>query len=275
MSRSIAIGARQGAIQQQHGATKSALANGSASRIAAPSGETKLGPQPRLTGSTTQARAGRTSPDMVELRFAILSSEYSHLTSRLASTWSTSAERTNLFFVAGSGAGVALAFIANASHFSSAFSVLSLGVLLLVLLMGITALSRLLAANRESIRLIQSLNRIRHFFVDLDPGSNIYLTLSIHDDERGLFGTIKPRSGFGVMTQMPAASMATLVALVNSFVTAAIVSMVFLVATHSDLVIGLVVAGLTFVVATVLYEGWVFIDLGRLQQGLDVRFPSQ
>ncbi len=256
MSRSIAIGARQGAIQQQHGATKSALANGSASRIAAPSGETKLGPHPRLTGSTTQARAGRTSPDMVELRFAILSSEYSHLTSRLASTWSTSAERTNLFFVAGSGAGVA-------------------GVLLLVLLMGITALSRLLAANRESIRLIQSLNRIRHFFVDLDPGSNIYLTLSIHDDERGLFGTIKPRSGFGVMTQMPAASMATLVALVNSFVTAAIVSMVFLVATHSDLVIGLVVAGLTFVVATVLYEGWVFIDLGRLRQGLDVRFPSQ
>ncbi len=51
--------------------------------------------------------------------------------------------------------------------------------------------------------------------------------------------------------------------------------MVFLVATHSDLVIGLVVAGLTFVVATVLYEGWVFIDLGRLRQGLDVRFPSQ
>ncbi len=48
-----------------------------------------------------------------------------------------------------------------------------------------------------------------------------------------------------------------------------------LAATHSDLVVGVVVACLAFVVATVLYQGWVFIDLERLRQGLDVRFPSQ
>ena len=106
----------------------------------------------------------------LELRFRILSAEYSHLTSMLTSTWSTSAARTNLFFVAVSAAGVALAFLSN-GHVTRTFLILTLSILLLILVMGLVALSRMLHANRESIRQLQSIIRIRRFFVELDPGS--------------------------------------------------------------------------------------------------------
>jgi hypothetical protein len=69
----------------------------------------------------------------LELRFRILSTEYSTLIFSLGSTWSVSAARTNLFFVALSTAGVGLALIADASHFSREFQVFALAVLLLIL----------------------------------------------------------------------------------------------------------------------------------------------
>src|SRR4030088_973618 len=50
--------------------------------------------------------SGDERPEDLELRFRILSAEYSALIFHLGSTWSVSAARTNLFFVALSAAGV-------------------------------------------------------------------------------------------------------------------------------------------------------------------------
>src|SRR5207237_510630 len=167
------------------------------------------------------------SPDDLELRFRILSAEYSALIFHLGSTWSVSAARTNLFFVALSAAGVALALISNASHFSREFQVFALALLLLVLLIGIFAMTRMLHAHAETVLHIQSLNRIRHFFTELDPGTKAYFMLPTHDDEAALLASTRPRPSLWTRTKPPAANIATLVASVNTFDSASAPATVF------------------------------------------------
>ena len=85
--------------------------------------------------------SSRERSEDLELRFRILSAEYSALVQRLGSTSAVSAARTNLYFVFLSATGVALALISNASHFTREFQVFALGVLLLNLLGGLLAMA--------------------------------------------------------------------------------------------------------------------------------------
>ena len=219
-------------------------------------------------------RSGDETSQDLEVRFRILSAEYSALIFHLGSTWSISAARTNLYFVALSAAGVALALISNASQFSREFQVFALGVLLLVLVVGVFGMTRMLHAHAETVLHIQSLNRIRHFFTELDPGTKLYLTLPTHDDEASLVGSTRPRPSLWAMTQLPAASMATLVAIVNTFVVGAI-------AGTADLSLGgnpgmaLISAAAGFVLASIVIWGWVFRKLHRIRRSLVVRYPPE
>src|SRR5205809_588014 len=171
----------------------------------------------------------RERPEDLELRFRILSIEYTTLVQRLGSTWAVSAARTNLYFVFLSASGVALALISNASHFSREFQVFALGVLLLNLLGGLMAIARMLHAHGQTVLYIQSLNRIRRFFTELDPDVKPYFTLPIHDDEAGVVESASQHPSLWAMTVLPAASMATLVALVTTFLVCAIGGTVYLV----------------------------------------------
>jgi len=212
-------------------------------------------------------------PEDLERRFRILSAEYSALIFYLGSTWSVSAARTNLFFVAVSAAGVALALISNASHFSRQFQIFALAVLLLVLVSGVFAMTRMLHAHAQTVLHIQSLNRIRHFFTELDPGTKPYFTLPIHDDEAGVVGSTRSQPSLWAMTYLPAASMATLAALVNTFLAGAIAGTAYL-SLGGSASMALVCAGGAFVIASIVVWGWVFLQLRRIRQRLVVRFPQ-
>ena len=209
----------------------------------------------------------------LELRFRILSAEYSHVTSMLGNTWSTAAARTNLFFVAVSAAGIALALFADSSHLTRTSLLLVLVVLLLVLVMGVVALSRMEVANRESVELMQALIRIRHFFVEIDPGAAGYMTLPIHDDQTGIYGPLAPRSRLGRMTQLPAASMASLVAFVDAFVVAAIVGTGYLIL-GGDATAAVIWSGVALAIALVAFEGWLFIKLDQVRRQIEARYPA-
>jgi hypothetical protein len=212
-------------------------------------------------------------PEDLELRFRILSAEYSALIFYLGSTWSVSAARTNLFFVALSAAGVALALISNASQFSREFQVFAVAVLLLVFVIGIFAMTRMLHANAETVLHIQSLNRIRHFFTELDPGTKPYFTLPTHDDMAGVVGSTRPRPSVWAMTHLPAASMATLVALVNTFVIGAIVGTVCL-SLGSNPSTALIWAVAGFAIGSIVIWGWLLRELNRTRRTLVVRYPG-
>ena len=211
----------------------------------------------------------------LDLRVRILTAEYSHATSMLGNTWSSAAARTNLFFVGVSAAGIALALFADSSHITRTSLLLVLVVLLLVLVMGVVVLSRMVSANRESIRLMQALIRIRHFFVEIDPLVAAYTTLPINDDESGLYGaTTTARSRFSAMTQLPAASMASLVALVDAFVVAAIAGTGYLVL-GGDANSAVIVSGVVLAIAVVSFEGWLFARLDRVRRDVEARYPAR
>src|SRR5437762_4198089 len=128
----------------------------------------------------------RERPEDLEVRFRILSIEYTTLVQRIASTCAVPAARTNLYFVFQSASGVALALISNASHFSREFQVFALGVLLLNLLGGLMAIARMLHAYGQTVLYIQSLIRISLFFTELEPEVKPYFTLPIHVDAGGV-----------------------------------------------------------------------------------------
>jgi hypothetical protein len=225
-----------------------------------------------MRGDTTrEIRAGRASE--LDLRFKILSAEYSHVTSMLGNTWSNAAARTNLFFVAVSAAGIALALFADSSRINRTSLLLVLVVLVLVLVMGVVALSRMVGANRDSIRLMQTLIRIRHFFVEIDPDASAYMTLPIHDDEVGVYGQTTPRSRFSALTQLPAASMASLVAFVDAFVVAAIVGIGYLIL-GGDATSAVIWSGVALAIGVIGFEGWLFSNLDRVRRDLQAQFPS-
>ncbi len=209
----------------------------------------------------------------LELRFRVLSAEYSHVTSMLGNTWSNAAARTNLFFVAVSASGIALALFADSSHVTRTSLLLVLVVLLLVLVMGVVALSRMEVANRDSVRLMQALIRIRRFFLEIDPGAARYISLPVHDDETGVYGPITPRSRFSALTRLPAASMASLVAFVDAFVAAAVVGTVDLLA-GGDTTSALVWSGVALAIGLVAFEGWLFSKLDRVRRDLAAQHSS-
>ncbi len=214
----------------------------------------------------------REQAEDVKLRFQILSTEYSALVQRLGSTSTVSAARTNLYFVFLSATGVALALIANASHFTHEFQVVALGVLLLNLLGGLLAMARMLHAHGQTVMYIQSINRIRHFFTELDAGVKPYFTLPVHDDVAGVVESASRHPSLWAMTMLPAASMATLVALVNTFLVGAIAATVCLVFGGSA-TLALVYAGVVFVLASIAIWGWLFLELQRIRRRLVIQFP--
>jgi hypothetical protein len=222
-------------------------------------------------GQESELPMGKRAEDL-DLRFRILSTEYESLIFQLGSNWSVSAARTNLFFVALSAAGVALALISNASNFSREFQVFALAVLLVILVVGVFAMIRMLHAHAETVLHVQSLNRIRHFFTELDPGTKPYFTLSTHDDEAGVVGSTRPRPSLWAMTYMPAASMATLVALVNSVLTGAIAGTAYLTL-GGNARTALISAAAGFAIGSVLFWGFVFRELRQIRRSLVVRYP--
>jgi hypothetical protein len=74
------------------------------------------------------------------------------------------------------------------------------------------------------------------------------------------------------MTMLPAASMATLVALVNTFLVGAIAATVYLVLGGSP-TMALVSAGVAFVIASIFIWSWLFLELHRIRRRLVIHFP--
>jgi quinol-cytochrome oxidoreductase complex cytochrome b subunit len=74
------------------------------------------------------------------------------------------------------------------------------------------------------------------------------------------------------MTMLPAASMATLVALVNTFLVGAIAATAYL-ALGGSATMALVYAGVAFAIASIVIWGWLFLELHRIRRRLVIQFP--
>jgi hypothetical protein len=58
-----------------------------------------------------------------------------------------------------------------------------------VLFLGIAAYARLVQINTEEFELVLAMNRLRHAYLQIEPGLERYFTTGHHDDERGVIAT--------------------------------------------------------------------------------------
>jgi hypothetical protein len=58
-----------------------------------------------------------------------------------------------------------------------------------VFFLGIAAYARLVQINTEEFELVLAMNRLRHAYLQIEPGLERYFTTGYHDDERGVIAT--------------------------------------------------------------------------------------
>jgi hypothetical protein len=120
--------------------------------------------------------------------------------------------RTALYLGALSSTLVALALVAQGSLFGEIFHVVALTVLPAVFFLGLVTYVRILQSSIEDILYARAINRIRHYYTEIDPSRAHYFLLSGSDDVPGALANMGLRDSWTqFLFTMPSA-----VALINS-----------------------------------------------------------
>jgi hypothetical protein len=120
---------------------------------------------------------------------AILATEHWSLLAARSLIWNEAMSRATVFLTVLSASIIALALLADATGFGGQTTTLALVLLPVVFLLGIAAYARLVQINTEEFQLVLAMNRLRHAYLQIEPGLERYLTTGHHDDERGVIAT--------------------------------------------------------------------------------------
>jgi hypothetical protein len=120
---------------------------------------------------------------------AILATEHWSLIASRSLIWNEAMSRATVFLTTLSATIIALALLADATGFGSQTTTLALVLLPIVFLLGIAAYARLVQINTEEFQLVLAMNRLRHAYLQLEPGLERYFTTGHNDDERGVIAT--------------------------------------------------------------------------------------
>ena len=159
-------------------------------------------------------------------------------------------QRSTLFFTSVSSTLIALALVAQATRFGVAFVMLTCVMFVTLYILGFLTYVRAIQQSIEDNRLIYGLARIRHFYTEVAPGLAPYLVSSVHDDHRGILADM----GLPVNRYQSWLTTASAVALVNSVLGSAVVSVVAAETLGVTLLASVAVALVTFVVSLILHR---------------------
>jgi hypothetical protein len=125
----------------------------------------------------------------------ILSTEHWSLLATRSLSWNESFSRAGLFLSTVSATSVALALVGQATSFGGQFVAFALVMLPVALFVGLATFTRLDEVNAEDLVWVIGLNRIRHAYLEINPGLRPYFTAGSTDDPAGLertFGVHRP-----------------------------------------------------------------------------------
>ena len=120
----------------------------------------------------------------------ILATEHWSLLATRALTYQESLGRVNMFLAILSGAVIALALVAQADHFGTAFVSVAIFMLSVVFFVGLLTVRRLLMLNRDDYMWVVAMNRIRNAYLALHPELEPHFSTSPHDDLAGVLETL-------------------------------------------------------------------------------------
>jgi hypothetical protein len=120
---------------------------------------------------------------------ALTTEHFTLQTARSATIMETNG-RSALFLSTVSSAVVALAFIGQVADDSQPFFLFALAVLPALFVLGLLTYLRLAQSASEDLLYSRAINRIRRFYLDLDPAAPSWFLLSGHDDIHGVMANM-------------------------------------------------------------------------------------
>ena len=144
-------------------------------------------------GSTVPEDAARRA-----LRVTLLTTEHWSLLATRSLSWNESFARAGMFLTVLTGAVVALALVAQATNFGSAFTIFALLLLPVVFFVGSSTLVRLNEINQEDLQWVRGMNRLRRAYLEIDPGIEPYLITGWTEDVVGVLRTFGAPGGSGL-----------------------------------------------------------------------------
>lgn len=140
-------------------------------------------------GGSTLAAGVTSDPPFGPQAAQILGTEHWSLLAARSLIWNEAQSRATVFLTVLSASIIALALLADATGFGAQTTTLALVLLPVVFLLGLAAYARLVQINTEEFQLVLAMNRLRHAYLQIEPGLERYLTTGHHDDERGVIAT--------------------------------------------------------------------------------------
>lgn len=123
-------------------------------------------------------------------KLQILATEHWSLLATRALTYQESLGRVNMFLTILSGAVIALALVAQAAHFGSAFISIAIFMLAVVFIVGLLTVRRLMMLNRDDYFWVVAMNRVRNAYLTMHPELEPHFSTSPHDDLPGVLQTL-------------------------------------------------------------------------------------
>lgn len=226
-------------------------------------------PPPTSTATPTSSLSEGTTAAM---RLQILSTEHWSLLATRSLAWNEVFSRAGMFLSAVSGAIVALALVAQSSHFGEGFKLFALVILPVVLFVGVTTYIRLGAANFYDANCIIGMNRIRAAYLEMAPDLERYFVMSAHDDRQGVGITMGLQPGASQTLHLFAAT-PIVVATLNSVILAALLAVIALhLKVDTSGALALAIVG--FLVSMVLHLTYGRRNIAQGQALLKPMFPT-
>ena len=140
--------------------------------------------------ATSGSGAGDVNPFDDPRTMQILSTEHWSLLATRSLSWSESFARAGLFLSVVSATAVALALVGQATDFGDRFVAFALVMLPVDLFVGLATFTRLDEVNGEDAVWVAGMNRIRHAYLEVNPGLAPYFITGSTDDPRGIERTV-------------------------------------------------------------------------------------
>lgn len=179
--------------------------------------------------------------------------------------------RTALYVGALSSTLVALALVAQRSPLGEVFFVVALTVLPAVFFLGLVTYVRVLQSSVEDIVYARAINRIRHYYTEIDPSQAHYFLLSGRDDVRGALANMYVRDSWTqLLFTMPSA-----VAVINGLLGGVTVALAVATAAHLALLPTVLAGMASGTVILALHVAYQVRRFARMRATVEARFPSQ
>jgi hypothetical protein len=178
--------------------------------------------------------------------------------------------RTALYIGALSSTLVALALVAQRSPLGELFSTVALTVLPAVFFLGLVTFMRVLQSSVEDIIYARAINRIRHYYTEIDPSRAGYFLLSGRDDMRGALANMCLRDSWTqFLFTLPSA-----VAVINGLLGGVTVALAVATAAGVPLVATVLAGMASGTLILGLHVAYQVRRFARMKATVGARFPS-